>query len=211
MRACHSIGGRKADRIMLTSRRLFFNFANLFGFKPWDSGVPPPELTELIEGRDALPAGSALDLGCGTGTNCKYLFEHGWSVTGVDYVGRAIAMARRKAPGAKLLVGDVTRLAELGVQGPFDLMLDLGCFHSIPDAGRDAYVREAARVARAGATLLSSLSVRKDRARRRRARPRSGSVSAAASTSSKSGPAPPFASRPGIGCSGVDKTRLCRF
>jgi hypothetical protein len=52
------------------------------------------------------------------------------------------------------MLGDVTRLAEIGVNGPFDLMLDLGCFHSIPDERRDAYVRDASRVARPGATLL---------------------------------------------------------
>jgi hypothetical protein len=63
-------------------------------------------------------------------------------------------MAKRKAPGATLLTGDVTRLEDLGVNGPFDLMLDLGCFHSIPDARRDAYAGEAARVAAPGATFL---------------------------------------------------------
>jgi SAM-dependent methyltransferase len=108
----------------------------------------------LIEGPHALPPGRAIDLGCGTGTNCKYLIDHGWDVTGVDYVARAINAAKRKAPQAKLLYGDVTRLGELGVTGPFDLMLDLGCFHSIPDDRREAYVREAARVARPGGTLL---------------------------------------------------------
>lgn len=135
-------------------RRLFFNFAYLFGFKPWDSGVPPPELIELVEGPNALQPGNAIDLGCGTGTNCRYLLDHGWQVTGVDYVARAINVAKRKAPDAKLMVGDVTRLAELGVRGPFELLLDLGCFHSLPETRRDAYVNEASRVAPQGATLL---------------------------------------------------------
>lgn len=138
----------------MAGRRLFFELAYLVGFKPWDSGIPPPELVELVEGPNALPPGRAIDLGCGTGTNCKYMLEHGWDVTGVDYVARAIAAAKRKAPEAKLLFGDVTRLAEIGIAGPFDLMLDLGCFHSIPEDRRDAYTREAAGIARAGGTLL---------------------------------------------------------
>ena len=138
----------------MPTRRLFFELAYLFGIKPWDSGVPPPELVELIEGPDALKPGRAIDLGCGTGTNCKYMLEHGWDVAGVDYVPRAIRAAKRKAPGAKLLVGDVTRLSQIGIDGPFDLLLDLGCFHSIPDDRRQAYVTEAARVARPGATLV---------------------------------------------------------
>jgi SAM-dependent methyltransferase len=140
--------------VTVMARRLFFEFAYLFGFKPWDSGIPPPELVELVEGPKALRSRRAIDIGCGTGTNCKYLLDHRWDVTGVDYVPRAIAAAKRKAPGAKLLVGDVTKLRELGVSGPFDLMLDLGCFHSIPDERRDAYVTEVSHVGGPGATLL---------------------------------------------------------
>jgi SAM-dependent methyltransferase len=134
--------------------RLFFRLTYLLGWKPWDSGVPPPQLVEWIEGPTALAPGRALDIGCGTGTNCKYMLDHKWDVTGIDFVPRAINEAKRKAPGAKLLVGDVTKLAEFGVVGPFDLMLDLGCFHSIPESRRDAYVHEVAQVAAPGATLL---------------------------------------------------------
>lgn len=137
---------------------LFFRFAYLFGLKPWDSGVPPPELRELVEGPAALQPGRALDLGCGTGTNCIYMAQHGWEATGIDYTPRAIRSAWRKAVAAgvraELIVGDVTRLGDLGVAGPFDLLLDLGCFHSIPQGRRGAYVVEAARVAAPGATLL---------------------------------------------------------
>jgi SAM-dependent methyltransferase len=138
----------------MNAPRLLFRLAYLLGMKPWDSGVTPPELIEWVEGPRALSRGRALDIGCGTGTNCKYLMDHKWQVTGVDFVPRAVQAAKRKAPGATLLVGDVTKLEELGVSGPFDLMLDLGCFHSIPNARRDAYVRESARVAAPGATFL---------------------------------------------------------
>ena len=134
--------------------RIFFGLAYLFGFKPWDSGQTPPQLIELVEGPGALKPGRALDLGCGTGTNSAYLSEHGWDVTGIDFVPRAVAAAKAKAPRARIVQGDVTKLGEAGVSGPFDLMLDLGCFHSLPDDLRDAYVREAASVAAPGATLL---------------------------------------------------------
>ena len=136
------------------ANQILFRLSYLFGVKPWDSGIPPPELAEWVEGSRALAPGRALDIGCGTGTNCKYLLDHKWEVTGVDFVPRAVRAAKRKAPGAKLLIGDVTKLAELGVSGPFDLMLDLGCFHSIPVNRRDAYVQETASVAAPGATFL---------------------------------------------------------
>ena len=79
---------------------VFFRAAYLLGFKPWDSGVPPPELIAVVEGKDRLTPGKALDLGCGTGTNSVYLAEHGWDVTGVDFVPRAIRAARQKAAAA---------------------------------------------------------------------------------------------------------------
>jgi len=137
---------------------IFFRAAYLFGFKPWDSGVPPPELIAVVEGTDRLAPGKAIDLGCGTGTNCIYLAQHGWEVIGVDFVPRAISTARRKAAAAgvspRFIVGDVTRLTELGVGSDYGLLLDLGCFHSIPDTGRDAYVIGATEVAHPGAAML---------------------------------------------------------
>ena len=146
---------------------VFFRAAYLLGFKPWDTGVSPPELVSLVESNDRLPPGKALDLGCGTGTNCIYMAMHGWDATGVDFVPRAIRVARRKAAAAgvtpRLVVGDVTRLTELGVGSGYDMLLDLGCFHSIPDSGRDGYVRGVTEVARPGAVMLLFGAVRRDK------------------------------------------------
>jgi SAM-dependent methyltransferase len=149
---------------------VFFRAAYLLGFKPWDSGVTPPELVAVVEGPERLMPGKALDLGCGTGTNSIYLSQHGWETTGVDFVPRAVGMARRKAEAAqaspRLLVGDVTRLSDLGVGADYSLLLDLGCFHSIPDGGRDAYVRGATAAARSGAAFLLFCLVRRAKASR---------------------------------------------
>jgi SAM-dependent methyltransferase len=127
------------------------------GKAPWDTGIPPPELVELIEGPNALEPGHALDLGCGTGTNVIYLVQHGWRAVGIDFSSLAIESARRKSDwvsGAVFLEGDVTRLSDLGVDGPFDLLLDIGCFHSVVPSRRDAYVREVTRVARPGSLMM---------------------------------------------------------
>jgi SAM-dependent methyltransferase len=128
------------------------------GFKPWDSGVPPPELKELIEGPNAKPPGRALDLGCGTGTNVIYTTQHGWDVTGIDFVPSAVAAAKRKAQAAKvtarLIQGDVTRLADLGIGGGNMLVFDLGCLHSIPDSRRDAYAAGVTAATLSGADFL---------------------------------------------------------
>lgn len=61
---------------------------------PWDTQVTPPEVMEFIA---RTPPGKAVDLGCGTGTNAITLARHGWRVTGVDFVPKAILAARAKA------------------------------------------------------------------------------------------------------------------
>ena len=84
-----------------------------------------------------------------------YLAGHGWEATGIDFAPEAIAAARKKAAdagvSAAFVLGDASRLADAGVRGPFDLLLDVGCYHTIPASRRDAYVAGAAAAARPGA------------------------------------------------------------
>ena len=137
---------------------VMFRVMYRFGFTPWDSGVPPPELKALIEGPNSRTPGKALDLGCGTGTNAIYMTNHGWKVTAVDFVPRAIEKARAKAHAANvqpaLIVGDVTRLDGLKVGDGYGLFLDLGCFHAIPEERRDAYVAGVTKRATPAADFL---------------------------------------------------------
>ena len=141
-----------------TFANLMFRAMYRFGFKPWDSGIPPPELKELIEGPKARTPGRALDLGCGTGTNVLYMAQHGWDVTGIDFVPSAIEAARQKVRAAnvapRLVQGDVTRLDELSVGAGFAMVFDLGCLHSIPDGRRDAYAHGVTAAAARGADFL---------------------------------------------------------
>jgi SAM-dependent methyltransferase len=128
------------------------------GLIMWQRATPPAELVALIEGSSALPVGRALELGCGTGTDTIYLAAHGWDVTSVDMVPKALAIARRSATAAgvapRFLRGDVTRLDELDVGNDYALLLDFGCFHTLPDDRRPAYVISVSGAAAPGATLL---------------------------------------------------------
>jgi len=120
---------------------------------PWDSGISPPELMAYIESHTP---GRAMDLGCGTGTNVITLAQRHWQVVGVDFAVKAIVTARRKLRDAgvraELRVGDVTRLKS--VAGPFDLILDIGCFHALDAAGRTRYADSVNRLLLPGGTFL---------------------------------------------------------
>ena len=78
----------------MTLDRILYRLTYRLGTPRWDSGVPQPELEQLVRGR---APGRALDLGCGTGADAVYLAGHGWQTTGVDFAPEAIASARRLA------------------------------------------------------------------------------------------------------------------
>jgi hypothetical protein len=67
-----------------------------------------------------------------------YLAIHGWDVTAIDMVPKALATARRKAADAGLslrfIEGDVTRLHDLGVGNGHTLLLNFGYLHTLPPA-----------------------------------------------------------------------------
>jgi SAM-dependent methyltransferase len=128
------------------------------GFTPWDRTQIPDPLRELVEGADAQPPGAALDLGCGNGRNSVYLAQHGWQVTGVDFVKKAITTARARASAAgvapRLIEGDVTRLPELLGGERFDLFFDFGCLHGLKENERVPYADGVNALAGVRATLL---------------------------------------------------------
>jgi cyclopropane fatty-acyl-phospholipid synthase-like methyltransferase len=125
-------------------RKLIFNLW-YYREPPWDTGISPPELIQFIQNN---PTGRALDLGCGTGTNVITLAKHGWQATGVDFAWKAVRIAHQKAQRVgvqvELRVDDVTRLKNLA--GHYDLILDIGCFHSLKPEQRGRYVQNIIRL-----------------------------------------------------------------
>ena len=123
-------------------KRLQFNLS-YFGKAPWDTGITPPELYDFIASH---PAGCALDIGCGTGTNVITLANAGWQATGFDFAPRAIQIVKRKLKKAgiqaNVFTDDATQMNK--VHGQFDLALDMGCFHGIEN--KTGYLTQLTRI-----------------------------------------------------------------
>ncbi len=115
------------------------------GTHPWDTGRPDAHLPAVLEAHGVRP-GSALEIGCGTGTNAVWLARRGFQVTGVDLSPTAIARAKARAAGAgaevRLLAADF--LVDEVPGRPFAFVYDRGCFHVFRDVEERA--RFASRV-----------------------------------------------------------------
>jgi SAM-dependent methyltransferase len=145
---------------------LVYRLLYLVGFTPWDTGKVPAELIELVEGNDALPAGRALDIGCGTGTQAVYLAEQGWEVTGIDAIAKPLQKARARAVASGVSVewirADVTQLPDVGLAPGYTLVFDRGCFHGLNAREQAAYAAGVTQLAAPGATLLMLAFARND-------------------------------------------------
>lgn len=123
------------------------------GDVPWDDPLPPPEVIDHVA---ALPAGRALDLGCGYGRATIYLAGLAWDVDGIDFIPEAVAESalRARAAGvyARFHVGQVTDLGFLS--GPYDLAIDVGCCHNMVVDDLALYRDHLQRLIRPAGTFL---------------------------------------------------------
>jgi cyclopropane fatty-acyl-phospholipid synthase-like methyltransferase len=136
----------------------FWDLAYIVG-APWDRGQPPRELTQLIE-ESRLEACRVLDIGCGTGTSVVYLASRGFEASGLDISSMAIRKAKRNASSQgvncrfyRLDFTDREAVISAGLS-TFDLLIDIGCYHSLSPEDRDRYAASLLHVSRVGTTYL---------------------------------------------------------
>lgn len=125
------------------------------GHTPWDSGLASAELRTVLAEFD-IPAGRAIELGCGTGTNAVWLAQQGFAVTAVDCASTALAAAQRKALAAGVTVEWVAAdVANFGRGGPaYDLLFDRGCYHCCRQVDLAGYLETHRQVTRPGSWAL---------------------------------------------------------
>ncbi len=113
----------------------------------------PPELREVVDSGWFPPGASVLDIGCGNGIIAHLLAKAGYRVLGVDVAPSAIEQARRSygtGPNPRFSVADITRGR---IDETFDCLLDRGCFHTLPDSQRAAFVRAVTACSQSGSRL----------------------------------------------------------
>jgi cyclopropane fatty-acyl-phospholipid synthase-like methyltransferase len=128
-------------------------FENFYdGPAPWDIGKPQGMFVAIAD----RVTGAVLDAGCGTGEHALFFAARGHRVTGIDFVGKAIQRARRKATerglSVEFLAKDATMLGD-GAER-FASVIDCGLFHVFSDDDRRRYVQGLAQVLEPGGRLF---------------------------------------------------------
>ncbi len=102
------------------------------GNLPWDTGGHDINLEEVIKDYNITPC-PVLELGAGTCSDSIWLVNQGFKVTATDVSPTAVEIAQKKASDAgvniDILVADI--LKDKLPDGPFKLIFDRGCFHSL--------------------------------------------------------------------------------
>ncbi|MEV6104930.1 methyltransferase domain-containing protein [Streptomyces sp. NPDC051940] len=117
---------------------------------PFFAAKPDENLAEYVASGTLTPGGRVLELGCGPGRNAVYLAGRDFTVDAVDLSAEAIRWGRERAEEAgvadrvRFLHGDAFALD--GVEGPYDLVFDSGCFHHLPPHRRITYLALLDRV-----------------------------------------------------------------
>ena len=138
---------------MRTSEAAAF-WDDMYAMKPM-TGDPQPNV-RLVERVSGLPAGTALDLGCGLGGDALWLADKGWRVTAIDIsrvaVERLSALAGRRGLG-DLLTAQQHDLHRSFPPGEFDLVY-ASYLHTPFGLDRADVLRSAAHALRPGGRLL---------------------------------------------------------
>ena len=106
-----------------------------------------------------LKPGRSLDVGCGTGTNATYLARNGFEAYGLDIskvaIRKAIAKARDLGVRCDFRVMDFLNIEAISkLPITFDVILDLGCFHSLSNQERLKYRESLGYVSKRGTIYL---------------------------------------------------------
>lgn len=119
----------------------------------WETGAPDHTLIDYLKSNSPP---TALDIGCGIGTNAVFMAQQGIRVTAFDIAHKAIKIAKAQAKYRNVLVDfyELDMLAGDIPNAPFDFIYDRGCFHLFTDDAMRSYLEKIALVLAPGGTWL---------------------------------------------------------
>ncbi|MEU9349001.1 methyltransferase domain-containing protein [Streptomyces sp. NPDC048278] len=141
----------EAGRLATGDGRDFWNrfYADRSRPVPFFVAKPDENLAAYLD-QGLIAPGRALDLGCGAGRNTLFLASRGFEVDAVDLASVGIAWAKDRAREVRgdirFLCGDAFALSATELSGPYDLVVDSGCFHHLPPHRRVSYLALLDRV-----------------------------------------------------------------
>jgi ubiquinone/menaquinone biosynthesis C-methylase UbiE len=100
------------------------------------------EVAELVDVVASLPGGRVLDVACGTAFLTRHLRG---DVTALDQSASMVEIAGSRLPGARVVQGDAVPLPF--ADGAFDVLFTSHFYGHLLDDEREAFLREARRVA----------------------------------------------------------------
>jgi SAM-dependent methyltransferase len=127
------------------------------GQLPWDTGQPEPLLVEFVTSGAVTPS-ATLEIGAGTGTNAIWMAERGFDVLGVALSPLAVERAHAKMQGRALRCRFAAWdfLAAPPPDGPFQFVVDRGCFHVFDEpVERQRFAAQVAAALAPGGLWLS--------------------------------------------------------
>jgi SAM-dependent methyltransferase len=124
----------------------------------YDESLPRHVVEHYLRKRAAFvlalrPAGSVLDVGCGTGALARRLSGLGYEVTGVDPSEGMLEVMRERSPGVPAVRGSGTALPF--EPSSFDIVVSVATFHHIAEPGAvRATLAEMTRVSKPGGRIV---------------------------------------------------------
>lgn len=97
--------------------------------------------------------GPILEAGCGAGRILRYYHDHGYDITGMDFIPVAIEKLKAIDPTLKAEVGDITRLRY--PDQSFQYVLAFGLYHNLEN-GLEQAISETYRVLKKGGSVCAS-------------------------------------------------------
>lgn len=121
-------------------------------FTPWDQGGVPALLAEHVRLHPA-PTRTLIP-GCGSAHDVRFLHQHGWPVTAIDFSAAAVARARTMLGPLGELVQEADFFGPTLAPGMFDVIYERAFMCALPRRMREAWAARVAELLPAGGLLI---------------------------------------------------------